>query len=291
MKSMTGYGRCEETIGNYTVAAEIKSVNHRYGEISVRVPKIYNYLEEYIKTLTTKTVSRGKTDVFITIQKNTGKNTEIAVDLEIVKNYINILKAANEELGLEDDFTLTRVMRIPDAFTVNKVVDDEEEIKSLVTEVFGKALTSFSEMRAFEGDKLYSDLMLRIDLLDGFVGEIEQLMPEQKKVYFGKLYDKIKELISGTNIDESRILTEAAIFAEKVATDEETVRFRSHISQFKKICASSDSIGRKLDFLIQEMNREVNTIGSKVSDIEITKIVIEMKSEIEKIREQVQNIE
>jgi uncharacterized protein (TIGR00255 family) len=288
---MTGYGRCEETIDNYTIAAEIKSVNHRYNEISVRVPKIYNYLEEYIKNSASKTISRGKTDIYISIQKITGKNTEIAVDTEIVKNYINILKTANEELGLEDDFTLTRIMRIPDAFTVNKVVDDEEEIKSLVTEIFGKALTSFTDMRNFEGEKLYSDLMLRIDLLDGFIGEIEQLMPEQKKAYFGKLYDKIKELLNSTNIDESRILTEAAIFAEKVATDEETVRFRSHILQFKKICTSNDPIGRKLDFLIQEMNREVNTIGSKVSDIEITKIVIEMKSEIEKIREQVQNIE
>jgi uncharacterized protein (TIGR00255 family) len=273
------------------MSAEIKSVNHRYNEINIRVPKIYNYLEEYIKTLTSKAVSRGKTDVFISIQKITGKNTEIAIDTEIVKNYLNILKTANEELGLEDDFTLSRIMRIPDAFTINKVADDEDEIKSLVTEVFGKALSSFAEMRSFEGEKMKSDLMLRIDLLDGFIGEVEQLMPEQKKVYFGKLYDKLKEVLSGNNIDESRILTEAAIFAEKVATDEETVRFRSHILQFKKICNSDEPIGRKLDFLIQEMNREVNTIGSKVSDIEITKIVIEMKSELEKIREQVQNIE
>ncbi len=288
---MTGFGRCLESVDGKTIIVEIKSVNHRYFEFSSRVPRSCGYLDEKLKSFIQGKVSRGKIDVGVSIQSDSVSDEKIEVNSEVAKGYITALRSANEELGLEDDLTLSRIMRLPDIFDVKKIEEDEETVWNEVKSVAEKALERFIAMREAEGEKMREDILSRLDYITGLVEKIEKKSPETTEKYRKKLFDKISEVLKDTNVDEQRILTEAAIFSEKTAVDEETVRLRSHVNQCREMLSMNEAVGRKLDFLIQEFNREANTIGSKCQDIEITKVVVDLKSEIEKIREQVQNIE
>lgn len=288
---MTGFGRCLESVDGKTIIVEIKSVNHRYYEFTSRVPRSCGYLDEKLKSFIQGKVSRGKIDVGVSIQSDCVSDEKIEVNSEVAKGYITALRSANEELGLEDDLTLSRIMRLPDIFDVKKIEEDEETVWNEVKSVAEKALERFIAMREAEGEKMREDILSRLDYITELVEKIEKKSPETTEKYRKKLFDKISEVLKDTNVDEQRILTEAAIFSEKIAVDEETVRLRSHINQCREMLSMNEAVGRKLDFLIQEFNREANTIGSKCQDIEITKVVVDLKSEIEKIREQVQNIE
>lgn len=288
---MTGFGRCLESVDGKTIIVEIKSVNHRYYEFTSRVPRSCGYLDEKLKSFIQGKVSRGKIDVGVSIQSDGVSDEKIEVNSEVAKGYITALRNANEELGLEDDLTLSRIMRLPDIFDVKKIEEDEETVWNEVKSVAEKALERFIAMREAEGEKMREDILSRLDYITELVEKIEKKSPETTEKYRKKLFDKISEVLKDTNVDEQRILTEAAIFSEKTAVDEETVRLRSHINQCREMLSMNEAVGRKLDFLIQEFNREANTIGSKCQDIEITKVVVDLKSEIEKIREQVQNIE
>lgn len=289
IKSMTGFGRCLQSINGKTIIVEIKSVNHRYFEFSSRVPRSCGFLDEKLKSFIQSKISRGKVDVGVSIQYDTMCDEKIEVNSEIANGYISALR--NAGLGLEDDLTLSKIMRLPDVFVVKKVEEDEDAVWNDVKVAAETATERFITMRENEGEKMREDILSRLDYITSLVEKIEQKSPETTEKYRKKLFDKISEILKDTNVDEQRILTEAAIFSEKTAVDEETVRLRSHIKQCREMLSLDEAVGRKLDFLIQEFNREANTIGSKCQDIEITKIVVDLKSEIEKIREQIQNIE
>ncbi|MGN1415627.1 MAG: YicC/YloC family endoribonuclease [Oscillospiraceae bacterium] len=291
IKSMTGFGRDEEIIGGRDIIVEIRSVNHRFYEFSARIPRNYGYLEEKLKNTLNGRIFRGKTEVFVSVTDVEEKDTVIKLNEAAARACIDALRSANERLGLEDDLTLSQVMRMPDVFTVTKTEADEDEIWEAVRTVALKALDNFISMRENEGERMKADFLGRLDLIEKLVSMVEERSPQVNELYRARLYNRLKDILEDKNIDESRILAETAIFADKTAVDEETVRLRSHIKQFRELLEQDDPVGRKLDFLIQEFNREVNTIGSKAQDAEITKIVVDLKSEIEKIREQVQNIE
>ncbi len=291
IKSMTGYGRSQQIIDGRDITVEIKSVNHRYFEYSSRTPRAYGYLEEKMKTFLQGSISRGKVDVGISVFNIEGKDALIEVNKSMAQGYVSALRNANEELGLEDDITLSKLMRLPDIFNVVKAEEDEEAVWNDVRIVAEEALKNFVSMRVIEGGKMTEDISSRLDYIEKLVEAVEKRSPETTRLYREKLYNKIKDILEDKNVDEQRIITEAAIFSEKTAVDEETVRLRSHIHQFRELLKAEEPVGRKLDFLIQEFNRESNTIGSKAQDIEVTKTVVELKSEIEKIREQIQNIE
>jgi uncharacterized protein (TIGR00255 family) len=288
---MTGYGRAQQVIDGRDILVEIRSVNHRYFEFSSRIPRAYGYLDEKLKSFLQGKVCRGKVEAAVTINNIEGKDALIQVNKSIARGYIDALREANEELQLRDDLTLSNLLRFPDTFNIQKTVDDEEEIWNAVSSVAAEALEKFIAMREAEGARLKNDVLTRSGFILENVSRVETLSPETVENYRNRLYQKLKEVLESTEVDMQRIVTEAAIFADKVAVDEETVRLRSHISQLEGLLESDEAIGRKLDFIVQEMNREVNTIGSKCQDVNITKIVVEMKSEIEKIREQIQNIE
>lgn len=291
IKSMTGFGRAEEIIGSRDILVEIRSVNHRYYEFSARVPRAYGYLEEKLKTFINGKISRGKVEVSVTINNIEGKDALIEVNQSIAKGYVEALRTANNELGLTDDLTLSQLIRLPDIFSVRKTAEDEEVIWNEVKTVAAAAVERFVEMRAAEGAKMKDDVSERLWSIEAMVAEIERLSPVSAENYRNKLYSRLCEVLTDKNIDDQRIVTEAAIFADKTAVAEETVRLKSHIKQLTDMLETDEPIGRKLDFLIQEFNREANTIGSKAQDISITRIVVDLKSEIEKIREQIQNIE
>ncbi len=291
IRSMTGFGRERRVIGSREILVEIRSVNHRYYEFSAKTPRAYGYLDEKLKAFMHDSISRGKVEVSVYIYNQEGVNANIEINRDIARGYIDALRGAADELALHDDLALTSVMRLPDVFTVVKVIDDEEEIWRQVSEVAQDALKHFVEMRETEGAKMYEDINSRLDFIERTVTEIEKKNPASVDAYRQRLYEKIKEVVGDRNIDEGRILTEAALFADKIAVDEETVRLKSHIAQFRELLNSGEPVGRKIDFLIQEMNREVNTTGSKTQELEITRMVVDMKAEIEKIREQIQNIE
>ena len=291
IKSMTGYGRGQQIIDGREITVEIKSVNHRYFEFSARVPRAYGYLEEKLKSFVQGKVSRGKVDVGVTIFNIEGKDAQIEVNQSIAVGYIDALRKANETIGLTDDLALSQLIRLPDIFNVIKTTEDEEVIWNLVKIVAEEALNNFVSMRETEGQKMKEDIKSRLSYISELVAKVEKRSPMVTEAYRERLYNKISEILNDKKIDEQRILTEAAIFSEKTAVDEETVRLKSHIHQFTELLDAKESVGRKLDFLIQEFNRESNTIGSKAQDVEITRIVVELKSEIEKIREQIQNIE
>lgn len=291
IRSMTGYGRGQATLNGRDILVEIRSVNNRYYDFSARIPRVYGYLEERLKSLLQGSVSRGKVEVATVINNLQSCNEEIAINQNTANGYIVALRKANEELKLNDDITLSRLARFPDIFTVHKVAEDEGIIWESVREVAEVALGKFIEMREAEGQRMQADILSHLNFLENNVEVIKQRATIVTENYRNRLLTKIKEIISDHDIDEGRVLTEVAVFAEKVAVDEETVRLDSHIAQFKELMNVSDAVGRKLDFLVQEMNREVNTIGSKAQDLEITRIIVDMKSEIEKIREQIQNIE
>lgn len=291
IKSMTGFGRERRVVGGREIIVEIRSVNHRFYEFTARTPRAYGYLDEKLKAFMHDSISRGKVEVSVSIYNQEGVNANIEINKEVAKGYLNALRSSAEELALEDDLALSNIMKLPDIFTVVKVIDDEEEIWSQVKEVASAALERFVDMRRVEGEKMYEDISSRLDFIEEAVGKVEKRSPEVTEAYRNRLFEKISEIVGDRNIDEQRILTEAAIFADKTAVDEETVRLRSHIAQFRELIKSTEPVGRKLDFLVQEMNREVNTTGSKAQDLSMTQMVVDMKAEIEKIREQIQNIE
>lgn len=291
LKSMTGYGRTQKIINGRDIIVEIRSVNHRYYEYSSRIPRTYNYIDEKLKALIKQNVSRGKIDINVTINNIEGKDTEIAINKSSAEGYVNALRSVAEELGIKDDITLSKLIKLPDIFNVQKTPDDEEQLWHHVSEVANEAIEKFVKMRETEGEKLRNDILEKNALIFGMVQKIEELSPQTVENYRNRLYQKLKEILDGKEVDQQRIITEAAVFAEKIAVDEETVRLRSHISQLTDLLDSCDAIGRKLDFIVQEMNREINTIGSKAQDLNITRLVVDMKAELEKIREQIQNIE
>lgn len=273
------------------ILVEIKSVNHRYFEFAARVPRAYGYLEEKLKSFLQGKISRGKVEISVSVYNIEGKDAQIEVNRSIARGYIDALRSANETLGLADDLQLSNLLRLPDIFNVIKTVEDEEVIWNDVRVAAEEALDNFVSMRCAEGIKMREDIESRLGYIEKLVDEVEKRSPMITEAYRQRLYGKLCEILADRKIDEQRILTEAAVFSEKTAVDEETVRLKSHIQQFRGLLNAEESVGRKLDFLIQEFNRESNTIGSKAQDIEITKIVVELKSEIEKIREQIQNIE
>ncbi|MBD5111904.1 MAG: YicC family protein [Ruminococcaceae bacterium] len=291
IKSMTGFGRARELLNGREITVEIRAVNHRYYEFSSRLPRSLTFTEERLKSLLQGRISRGKVEVSVTVQNITAAAEVITANKEVINGYVSALREIKDEFSLTDDLSLSAVMRLPDAFTVVKADTDEEQLWSDLRAVAEKALESFLKMRETEGERMREDILSRLKTIEGNVSFVEERSPIIVESYRKRLYERMREVLSDTGIDENRILLEAGIFSEKTAVDEETVRLRSHIAQFREMLESSEPIGRKLDFLVQEMNRETNTIGSKVQDIEVTKIVVDQKSEIEKIREQIQNIE
>lgn len=291
LKSMTGYGRAQKVLNGRDILVEIRSVNHRYFECNSRIPRAYNYIDEKLKARLKQKIARGKVDVSVTVNNIEGRDSEIAVNIGSAEGYVNALRSISEELKIADDLTLSKLIKLPDIFNVQKTPDDEEQVWDDVAQVADEALESFVNMRETEGEKLRADVLEKTDIILEMVGKVETLSPQTVENYRNRLQQKLSEILESKDIDQQRIVTEAAIFAEKIAVDEETVRLRSHIAQFRELVDSSESIGRKLDFIVQEMNREVNTIGSKAQDLSITRLVVDMKAELEKIREQIQNIE
>lgn len=291
IKSMTGYGKSEQTIDSLNVTVEIKSVNHRYFEFSARVPREYGFLEEKLKKYCNSLITRGKVECYVSVEDLEEREMEVNVNETLAAGYVKALKEFSERFGLKDDISAVTLSRYPDVITLHKASEDEERIWNAVKTVAETAVSKFIEMRETEGSKLRGDILSRADYIIECVEFIEGRSPETVREYNEKLKQRMKELLGDAAVDEQRLLNEAAIYADKIAVDEETVRLRSHISQLREFMNSSEAIGRKLDFLVQEINREANTIGSKAQDVDIAKKVIAIKAEVEKIREQVQNIE
>lgn len=291
VRSMTGFGRAKKEINGLDITVEIRSVNHRYFEFSCRVPRVYSFLEEKIKSRLATSISRGKVEVGVLIDDNTENATVIEIDREYTSAYIKALKTLSKEYGLKNDVKTSALVGNNDIFKIKRQTIDDEVIADAVLSVLDEAVENFIAMRTVEGERLYNDVCSRAQFILEKVEFIEKRSPETVNAYKERIEQKIKDLLGDTTIDEQRILTEVAIFADKVAVAEETVRLRSHIKQFESLMQSSDAVGRKLDFIVQEMNRETNTIGSKAQDIEIAHTVVDIKSEIEKIREQIQNME
>ncbi len=291
IKSMTGYGKSEQTIDSLNVTVEIKSVNHRYFEFSARVPREYGFLEEKLKKYCNSLITRGKVECYVSVEDLEEREMEVNVNKTLAAGYVKALKELSERFGLKDDISAVTLSRYPDVITLHKASEDEERIWNAVKTVAETAVSKFIEMRETEGGKLRGDILSRADYIIECVEFIEGRSPETVREYNEKLKQRMKELLGDASVDEQRLLNEAAIYADKIAVDEETVRLRSHISQLREFMNSNEAIGRKLDFLVQEINREANTIGSKAQDVDIAKKVIAIKAEVEKIREQVQNIE
>lgn len=290
-QSMTGYGRSEEIVHGRDIVVEIKSVNSRYFEFSSRLPRNYNFLEDSLKKAVLEIASRGKVELALTVQNlEQGENT-ITANLSVAKGYKDALTKVSEDLSIPNDVTTSTLSRFSDVFTVQRVQTDEEELKKDVLWVTEQAAMRFNQMRTAEGEKLAEDIVERLQKLEEMLLELEKDSKGRMQRYTDRLFTRLQAVLEEQNIEESRILTEAAIFADKTAVDEETVRLHSHIKQYRDILQQDGPVGRKLDFLTQELNREVNTIGSKCQEIEITRIVVDMKAEIEKIREQIQNLE
>lgn len=289
--SMTGYGRARLTLHGRDITVEIKSVNSRYFEYSSRMPRGYSFLEDKLKKLVNGKIARGKAELNLTIVNVEAPDTVITPNIELARQYRAAMDEMARQLDMRNDVSLSGLCRFPDMFSAVHAEADEAELWQDVQAVAAAALENFAAMRAAEGEKLREDVLARLCTLEKDVGFIEQTSAARVQKYTDKLYARLKELLDGRDIDDARILTEAAIFADKTAVDEETVRLRSHIRQYRDILALSEPVGRKLDFLTQELNRETNTIGSKCNELDITRMVVEMKGEIEKIREQIQNLE
>lgn len=291
VKSMTGYGRSQQTVDGMFISVEVKSVNHRYFEFNARVPRAYGFLEEKLKTFSQSLISRGKIECFVSIEALEDASVEVLINNSLAEGYVKALKELAERYSLRDDISVTALSRYADVFSIHKATDDEEKIWNAVRIVTTDAINNFIKMREVEGAKLQEDILSRADSILSCVSFVEERSPQTVKEYNDKLKARMTELLGDTTIDEQRLLQEAAIYADKIAVAEETVRLRSHIDQLRTMFNSPEAVGRKMDFLVQEINREANTIGSKAQDVEIAKRVITVKAEVEKIREQVQNIE
>ncbi len=290
LKSMTGFGRAEKTVDQFNIKVNLKSVNHRYLDLAVRVPKYYYFVEDKIRQVASKYISRGKVEVFVSVERTEGSDKSITLDKGVAENYISALRGI-AEFGLEDDIKISTIAQYHDIFKIETDETDEEYITSIIADVFEDAAEDFVNTRVSEGKNMEADISLHLDNLEANLKEVEKRYPEIVAEYRARLEKKISEILADVNVEETRIITEAAIFAERTDIGEETVRLASHIKEFRKAIKTDQPIGKKLDFMIQEMNRETNTMGSKANDVEISKIIVDMKSEIEKIREQIQNIE
>ena len=291
IRSMTGYGRGEAVLHDRAITVEVRSVNNRYLDCAVKIPRVYVFAEEAIKARVQSQVGRGKLDVFVTIDASAADQVAVTLNRPVADGYYAALTQMKETYGLAEPVSLSLLSRFPDVFLVEKAQGDADVIEGDILQVLDQALADFNAMRAREGAKLAEDIRAKGETIAALVTQVEARSPETVAAYREKLRQKMQEVLENTQIDESRILTEAALFADKVAVDEETVRLRSHLAQLGEMLQAQGPIGRKLDFLIQEFNREANTIGSKCSDVDLARVVVDLKGEIEKIREQVQNIE
>ncbi|HIV61604.1 MAG TPA: YicC family protein [Candidatus Butyricicoccus avistercoris] len=291
MKSMTGYGRAREASNEREIVVELRAVNHRYLDVNVKAPRGYGFLEEAIKKLAASKISRGKVDVYISVTDLAAQETTITLNHELAQSYFDALVELRDALHLHDDISVMSIAKMPDVLVSQRVEVDADALTASVSEVFNEAVKLFDEMRQIEGEKLADDIRNRMNTIKEVVEQVEIRSPERVTAYREKLEKRMNEILADSTVDEQRILTEAAIFADKTAVDEETVRLRSHLDQLDNMLKDSNPVGRKLDFLVQEMNREANTIGSKANDSILANYVIALKAEIEKIREQIQNIE
>ena len=288
IRSMTGYGGAKGTVEGLSVTVELRSVNNRYLDIAVRMPRNFLFAEDAVKSTIQQHVSRGKLDVFVTIDSSQAEDTVLRVNEPLLRAYIDTLNALAVRYDLKNDMSL---MRFPDILSVEKAEADQDKIRAGLIELTQQALADYDQMREREGEKLRADVAEKLARIESLVAQVETAAPETAAAYETRLRQKLEAVLAATDIDESRIIAEAAIFADHVAVDEETVRLRSHIAQLRQMLESGSPVGRKADFLIQEFNREANTIGSKCQNADIAKVVVDLKSEIEKIREQIQNIE
>ena len=286
---MTGYGRAVQTLNGREITVELRSVNNRFLDCSVRLPRAFSYAEDALKQSVKEFVSRGKVDMFVTVTAE--ENVRISLNRPVLEGYLEALRTIAKDYDVREDITATALTRFPDVFVVEKQEEDEKQITADIVSVAREALHAYDQMRCTEGAALVVDLRSRAATILSVVERVEARSPVTVQEYRARLEAKMREVLESTSIDESRILTEAAIFADRIAVDEETVRLRSHLAQMEKLLCEGGSVGRKLDFLLQEMNREANTIGSKGNDIEQARNVVEIKAELEKIREQIQNIE
>ena len=291
IKSMTGYGRAVATVGGREFTVELRSVNNRYLDCTVKLPRALSFAEDAVKQAVKASVSRGKVDVFVTMKSENADDTTITLNKTVLEGYLTAMRQMVAEYEVHDDISVSTVSRLPEVFSVEKPQVDEEQLQKDLMDVVAQALAGYDAMRCTEGQALDADLRSRGETILELVAQVEAGNAQTVIDYRTRLENKLKEVLAATNIDESRILTEAAIFADKVAVDEETVRLRSHLAQMNEMLTSGGAVGRKLDFLLQEMNREANTIGSKCTDVRLARIVVDIKAELEKIREQTQNIE
>ena len=291
IKSMTGFGRSEIVKGNRKISVEIKSVNHRYLEAGIKMPKKLNVFESRMRDLLKKYATRGKIDIFINYEDDSENQVNLKFNQNIADEYMTIFNNMSEKYNLKNDMTVGGLARFPEVITMDEVQEDEEELWHFIEEAMKAALEQFVNTRILEGENLKKDLLGKLDHMEELVAFVEKRSPEIMKEYRSKLESKVKELLGDTTIDESRIATEVIIYADKICVDEETVRLRSHIVHARKCLNEDGGIGRKMDFIAQEMNREANTTLSKANDIEISNAAIDLKTEIEKVREQIQNIE
>ena len=291
VRSMTGFGRYTAIVDGRNIIVEMKSVNHRYFEFSSRVSRGYGFLDEKLKSYLQSKIARGKVDVYVSVETLDDGEVQVLVNHDLAEGYVKALRELAERYNIQDDISVSTLSRYSDIFSVHKAPEDEEKVWNAVKVVLDQAFASFMSMREAEGKKLEEDVLSRAETILSIVEKIEERSPQTLKEYREKLLARLQEMLGDVNIDEQRLLTEAAIFADKVAIAEETVRLRSHFGQMKTMLSSGEAVGRKLDFLVQEMNREANTIGSKATDSQIAHMVVDVKAEIEKIREQIQNIE
>ena len=288
---MTGYGRAVETVNGREFTVELRSVNNRYLDCSVRLPRMLSFAEDAVKQAVKGSISRGKVDVFITVRSEAGDEVQVTLNKSVLESYLSAMHQMVDEFGVADDISVSTVSRLPEVFVIEKPQVDEDQLMADLMGVVTKALEGYDAMRCTEGEALDRDLRSRGETILSLVAQVEAGNGKTVSDYRARLEAKIKEVLANTAIDESRILTEAAIFADKVAVDEETVRLRSHLKQMNTMLTNGGAVGRKLDFLLQEMNREANTIGSKCTDVALARVVVDIKAELEKIREQTQNIE
>ena len=291
LKSMTGFGRCENVTDEYKISVEMKAVNHRYLDLSIKMPKKFNYFEASIRTLLKKYIQRGKVDLFINYEDYRSGNMCLKYNRALAAEYMEYFYKMSDEFGIQNDVKVSALAKFPEVLTMEQVPDDEEHLWEILSEALKEAAVKFVESREIEGEHLKKDLLGKLDYMETLVDFIEERSPQILTEYRNRLEDKVKELLSNTAMEESRIAAEVTIYADKICVDEETVRLRSHIHNTRNELLSGESVGRKLDFIAQEMNREANTILSKSTDLSISDKAIALKTEIEKVREQIQNIE
>ncbi len=296
LKSMTGYGRNRQILDRWDITAEVRSVNNRYLDCNIKLPRAFLFAEDRVRALVKRYVARGKTDIFFTVSSQGAEETAVSVNEVLAEGYLAAFRQLGELAGVEEQGRFQAMLpellaRQPNVLTASSVEMDVETVTACLLTVLEQALVNHSAMRETEGERLKADLLSKLEGLEGLLSQVEVRSPQTVADYRNRLTEKLREVLEGCQLDESRILTEAAIFADKIAVDEETVRLRSHIAQFRTLMEADEPVGRRLDFLLQEMNRETNTIGSKCADLDISQVVVDMKAELEKIREQVQNLE